>query len=87
MALLVVASGLYRLLATRMRGYGDAQARQIFRDLVDMPATVTVTDHDVEVSFHRRARLPIILASGLTDQPVPVPWRDGLPLRLATYQG
>ena len=26
-ALLVVASGLYRLLARRMRGYADAQAR------------------------------------------------------------
>ena len=37
MALLVIASGLYRLLARRMRGYADAQARQIFRDLIDMP--------------------------------------------------
>ncbi len=31
MALLVIASGLYRLLARRMRGYSDAQARQSFR--------------------------------------------------------
>jgi hypothetical protein len=38
MALLVLASGLYRLLARRMRGYPDAQAWQICRDLVDMPA-------------------------------------------------
>jgi hypothetical protein len=35
MALLVLASGLYRLLAARMRGYTEAQARHIFRDLVD----------------------------------------------------
>ena len=40
MALLVLASALYRLTARRMRGYDDAQARQIFRDLVDMPADV-----------------------------------------------
>jgi hypothetical protein len=40
MALLVLASGLYRLMARRMRGYEDAQARQIFRDLIDMPADV-----------------------------------------------
>ncbi len=65
MTLLVVASGLYRLLATRMRGYGDAQARQIFRDLVAMPATVTIRESEVEVSFHRRSHLPIVLASGL----------------------
>ena len=40
LALLVLASGLYRRVAQRMRGYDDAQARQIFRDLIDMPATV-----------------------------------------------
>jgi hypothetical protein len=27
-------------MAHRMRGYDDAQARQIFRDLIDMPADV-----------------------------------------------
>ena len=87
MALLVLASGLYRLLAQRMRGYADAQARQIFRDLIDLPATVTVSEKEVEVSFHRRSHLPIILASGLLDQPVPVPWWKGHSLRLTTYTG
>ena len=85
MALLVVASGLYRLLAQRMRGYSEAQARQIFRDLVDMPATVEITDQEIVVSFHRRAHLPIVLASGLLEQPVPVPWWDNRKLRLTTY--
>ena len=33
--LLVIASGLYRLLAKHMRGYADAQSRYIFRDLID----------------------------------------------------
>jgi hypothetical protein len=27
-----------QLMARRMRGYDDAHARQIFRDLIDMPA-------------------------------------------------
>ncbi|MGH2376555.1 MAG: hypothetical protein ACRDIC_24235, partial [bacterium] len=84
MALLVIASGLYRLLAKRMRGYSDAQARQIFRDLIDMPADVRITDTEVQVSFHRRAHLPIILASGLMGKPISVPWWNGLPLRLTT---
>ena len=82
MALLVLASGLYRLLAQRMRGYADAQARQIFRDLIDLPATLTVSDKEVEVSFHRRSHLPVVLASGLLNQPVQVPWWNGHPLRL-----
>jgi hypothetical protein len=87
MALLVIASGLYRMLAKRMRGYSDAQARQIFRDLIDMPANVNIDENQIEVSFHRRAHLPIILSSGLIDQPVSVPWWNGLRLRLTTYNG
>ena len=82
MALLVLASALYRLTARRMRGYDDAQARQIFRDLVDMPADVAVTPAEVRVRFHRRAHLPIVLASGLIDKPVTVPWWQGRSLRL-----
>ena len=87
MALLVIASGLYRMLAHRMRGYSDAQARQIFRDLIDMPADVTITEREVQVSFHRRAHLPIVLSSGLFEQPLAVPWWNGLKLRLTTYNG
>ena len=87
MALLVLASGLYRLMARRMRGYEDAQARQIFRDLIDLSADVEVSAKEVTVSFHRRAHLPIVLASDLVDKPVPVPWWNGLPLRLTTYSG
>jgi len=82
MALLVLASGLYRLMARRMRGYDDAQARQIFRDIIDMPADVAITDTEINVRFHRRAHLPIVLASGLFDKPVAVPWWNGRKLRL-----
>ena len=82
MALLVIASGLYRLLARRMRGYADAQARNIFRDLIDTPAEITVSGREVLVRFHRRAHLPIILASGLLDAPVKVPWWSGWSLRM-----
>ena len=81
MALLVLASGLYRIMANRMRGYSDAQARQIFRDLIDMPAQVKVTDLQVTVKFYRRAHLPIVLASGLFNKPVNVPWWRGRSLR------
>jgi transposase len=82
MALLVLASGLYRLMARRMRGYDDAQARQIFRDLIDMPADVAITENEIKVRFHRRAHLPIVLASGLIDKPIAVPWWNGRRLRL-----
>ena len=82
LALLVVASGLYRLLANRMRGYTDAQARQIFRDLIDLPATVKITPSQIHVTFHRRAHLPILLASGLFTETPTVPWWNGARLIL-----
>jgi len=83
MALLVIASGLYRLFARRMRGYAEAQARHIFRDLIDTPADVTVSANEVHVHFHRRAHLPIIIASRLLDAPVKVPWWHNHTLRMS----
>jgi hypothetical protein len=67
-----------------MRGYEESQARQIFRDLIDLPAEVSITDQEILVRFHRRAHLPIISASGLLDQAVEVPWWQGVPLRMTT---
>ena len=34
---------------------------------------------EITVRFHRRAHLPIVLASGLIDKPVAVPWWNGRP--------
>jgi hypothetical protein len=82
MALLVIASGLYRFLAKRMRGYADAQARHIFRDLIDMPADVSITEREVHVHFHRRAHLPIIIASGILDAKPKIPWWNKRTLHL-----
>jgi hypothetical protein len=83
MALLVIASGLYRLLARCMRGYADAQARHIFRDLIDTPADVSVSEHEVHVHFHRRAHLPIIIASGILESSTKVPWWHNQTLRMS----
>lgn len=82
MALLVIASGLYRLLARQMRGYADAKARSIFRDLLDTPADVEIAEEQVLVRFHRRAHLPIITASGLLNQTVVVPWWNNMSLKM-----
>jgi len=63
------------------------QARQIFRDLVDTPATVEITATAITVAFHRRAHLPILMASGLFDAPIRVPWWDNRTLRLTSDSG
>ena len=87
MALLVIASGLYRRVAQRMRGYGDAQARQIFRDLLDLPAQIEISEKEVRVEFLRRAHLPIILASKLCQRRVKIPWWSNRRLLLTTFTG
>ena len=85
MALLVIASGLYRILARRMRGYSEAQARRVFRDLIDMPASITTTPTEVRVHFHRRAHLPIILASGMLDAKTTIPWWNNATLTFGSW--
>ena len=54
---------------------------------MDLPADVQVTPREVRVEFHRRAHLPIVLASGLCDRVTAIPWWEGRRLRLTTYTG
>src|SRR6266581_1820391 len=79
----LMASSLYRLMADRIgREYARAQAKQIFRNLLDVSATVTITDADVTVTLDKRAHNPYLVASRLTDQPTPMPWFGDKSLRL-----
>ena len=87
MRLLEIASCLYRIVARTMRGYEQAQAREIFRDLIDMRANIVVKGNNVTVEFHRRPHLPILLSSDLFKQTVAVPWWGGAKLSFTTYTG
>jgi hypothetical protein len=49
-----------------------------------MPANVTITGKDITVSFHRRAHLPIVMASGLLNKKIQVPWWNNRSLKLTT---
>ena len=59
------------------------QARNIFRDLIDTPADVEISEAEAHVHFHRRTLLPIIIASKLLDAPVKVPWWHNHTLRMS----
>ena len=59
------------------REYDRAQAKKIFRNLLDASATVNVTDHDVTVTLDKRAHNPYLIASGLATEPTPMPWFGG----------
>jgi hypothetical protein len=81
--LTLMASSLYRLMAERIgREYAKAQAKTLFRKLLDLPAAVQIRDEAVEVILDKRAHNPYLVASRLTDQPTPMPWFAGLPLTI-----
>ena len=70
-----MASSLYRLLAAKVgREYERAQAKKLFRNLLDVSATVTIDKTHVHVTLDKRAHNPFLVASGLANQPVPMPW-------------
>ena len=71
----LMAASLYRLMALRIgREYERAQAKKIFRNLLDVSATVVITDDEVIVTFDKRAHNPYLVASGLADTPTSMPW-------------
>ncbi|MBV8076576.1 MAG: hypothetical protein JO284_09275, partial [Planctomycetaceae bacterium] len=71
----IMASSLYRLMADRIgREYAKAQAKTIFRNLLDVSATIQIGDEEVIVTLDKRAHNPYLVASGLADHPTPMPW-------------
>ena len=71
----LMAAALYKLMAGRIgREYERAQAKKIFRNLLDVSATVIVSDDEVVVRLNKRAHNPYLVASGLAEKPTPMPW-------------
>jgi hypothetical protein len=79
----LMASALYRLLANRIgREYRQATAKKLFRNLLDVSATVQVLEREVIVRLDKRAHNPYLVASQLADEPTPMPWFGGKQLSL-----
>jgi hypothetical protein len=73
--LTLMAGSLYRMMAQRIgREYAHAQAKTIFRNLLDLSGKVEITSTSVVVTLDKRAHNPYLVASGLTVQPAPMPW-------------
>lgn len=71
----LMAASLYRLMADKIgREYVRAQAKKIFRNLLDVSATVVITDDQVMITLDKRAHNPYLVASELADTTTPMPW-------------
>jgi len=74
----LMASSLYRLIAQRIgREYSRAQAKTIFRNLLDISATVSIEERRVVVVLDKRAHNPYLVSSGLANSPTPMHWFAG----------
>ena len=71
----LMAASLYRLMAGRIgREYERTQAKKIFRNLLDVSATVVINSDQVLVTLDKRAHNPYLVASKLADTPTSMPW-------------
>lgn len=80
----LMASTLYRLLAEKVgTGYDHAQAKTLYRNLLDVSATVVIEAERVVVTLDKRAHNPFLIKSRLADTPTPMPWFGNKTLHLA----
>jgi hypothetical protein len=82
--LTLMASSLYRLLATNIgNGYQTAKSRHIFRDFVDATAAVSIGEQHIRVRFQKRAHNPYLIGAGFAERETAIPWLGGKKLTLA----
>ena len=81
--LTLIAASLYRIMAQKIgREYRRATAKTLFRKMFDVSGQVIVTDTEIIIELARRAHNPLLVAAGLIDNPVRIPWLDGKLLRI-----
>ena len=82
----LMASALYRILARRLgNGMENAQARTLFRKVVNTSATIDVKPEEIVVSLGRRANNPLLIAAGFAEQRQPIPWLGNRRLRIRFF--
>ncbi len=79
--LTVVASGIYRLLAKRIRGYERAVPRTLFRRFLDTAGQIEVAPDGITVTLPKRAHNPLLMDAGLIDEVTAIPWWSNRTLR------
>jgi hypothetical protein len=82
-AMTVVANGCYRWLGKRLRGYGKAAPKQLYRLFVATEGVVGVTAEEIVVRFERRSHNPILREAALDRESAPIPWLGGRRIRFA----
>jgi len=77
LTLTVLADLLYRGLAARLKGFGQASPSRLFRKFVDTPGGIEITTDGVIVHLNKRAHNPLLKEAGLIETTGAVPWLGG----------
>jgi hypothetical protein len=77
-ALMVIAHGCYRWLASRLPGYEKVKPKQAYQRLVGTGGVVEIQGDRLLVRFDKRAHNPILKEAALDRDCPPVPWLGGL---------
>jgi Transposase DDE domain len=79
----LMGSALYRMFAERLpEDYRRAQAKTLFKHLLDVGGRIDITEREVVVTLDKRAHNPILAETGFIDRPTPMPWFFDKMLRL-----
>jgi transposase len=74
LTLTVLADLLYRRLAERLNGFGQASPLKVYRKFVDTPGVIEMTAEAIVVRLSKRAHNPLLKEAGLTQPTRAVPW-------------
>lgn len=81
--LTLMASSLYRLLASRLgNGYEHVKARHLFDDFINASAHIEIAAKEIVVRFQKRAHNPYLIAAGFDKTEEIIPWLGRRLLRL-----
>ena len=69
-------------MARQLTGYETAKARQIYRHFLDTPSQIEIGDRRVEVQLPKRAHNPLLIAAGVAQKEVAIPWWDNYKLAI-----
>jgi hypothetical protein len=76
--LTVIANSCYRWLASRLKGFEKAKAKQLSRKFIETSGKIEVRPQRVlRVTFDRRCHNPILREAGLDEACPPIPWLQG----------
>jgi len=82
-ALTVVAHGCYRWLASKLRGFGKAKPKQLYRRFVETSGVVEVQAERLVVCLDKRSHNPVLREAALDADSPPIPWLGNRPITFA----